>query len=181
MTALRQSTLSNGATLVLSAAYRRKPVVGVSAFAFRVGSWRILVRAAACTPVWLTSRSAVPAMSRLSMSSALVVTVRLIWSGSALRMVSVEASQFGFRTQVTPLPGWMLPGLNMYGPEEAGAALYCAPVSRFCGTGPAPGMASRYRKSDCAFFRWKTIVESSGVSTVFRPSLFGSVSLYGPL
>jgi len=36
----------------------------------------------------------------------------------------------------------------MYGPDEAGAEPYWAPVSRFCGTGPEPGMASRYRKSE---------------------------------
>ena len=68
----------------------------------------------------------------------------------------------------------------MYGPEEAGLAPYCAPVSRLAGTGPAPGMASRYGKSANGLASLKMIVESSGVSTDFRPSLFGSVSLYGP-
>src|ERR1700759_4072939 len=117
MIALRQSMLFSGATGVI-ATYRRKPVTGASAFAFRVGSVRIFVRAVACTPVCPASTSAVPASRRLSRSSALVVTVNVILSGRALRIGSVAWSQFGLRTQTAPLPGEML--WNMYGPEEAG-------------------------------------------------------------
>src|SRR4051812_9625911 len=124
--------------------------------------------------------SAVPAMSRASRSSWLVVMVRLIASGRALRIGSDAWSQFGLRTHEALLPGTMPPGLNMYGPDEAGAEPYCAPLSRFCGTGPAPGMASTYKKSEDGFASLNTIVESSGVWTVFRPSLSGAVSLYGP-
>src|SRR3954453_4949629 len=112
--------LSSGGTVVAIPPYRRKPVTGLSAFAFRFGSLSSLVRAPACTPVWPTSRSAVPDSRRLSRSSAFVVTVRLIASGRALRIGSVAGSQFGLRTHAALLPGAI--DLNMYGPDAAGLA-----------------------------------------------------------
>src|SRR5690348_16879909 len=118
MIALRQSTLFSGATVWARAAYRMKPLLGLAAFALSLSFVRIWVRAWVDTPLWLASRSAVPASRRASMSSALVVTVRTILSTSCLRTGSVAGSQFGFLTSVAPVSGLMLS--NMYGPEEAG-------------------------------------------------------------
>ena len=178
MIALRQSMLSSGATFWARAAYRMKPLFGLYAFALSLSLVRICVRAWVCTPLWLASRSAVPASRRESMSLAFVVIVRTTLSGSALRIGSVAGSQFGFRTSVAPVAGLML--WNMYGPEDAGLSAYLSPVSRFCGTGAPTGIESSYGKFAFAFARRKMILESSGASTVFRPSLFGSLSLYGP-
>ncbi len=77
-TALRQSTLSNGATLVLIEMYRMRRCRGSSAFFFRLGrSSDLALRSPAATPVPAMSTSRSPASSRLSMSSALTLSCDL--------------------------------------------------------------------------------------------------------
>src|SRR4051794_28327895 len=178
MTALRQLTLSSGATVWARAAYRMNPLFGLYAVCLSLSFVRIWVRAWVDTPLWLASRSAVPAIRRESMSSAFVVIVRMILSTSCLRFGSEAGSQFGFLTSTAPVSGLMLS--NLYGPEEAGASAYFSPVSRFCGTGAPIGIEISYGKFAFGAASLKMIVESSGVSTDFRPILFGSLSLYGP-
>jgi len=72
----------------------------LTVWSFSVGLVRIFAWAAVCTPRCAASMSAVPASSWLSTSSALVSMVKSIASGSAARMVSVEASQLGLRTNL---------------------------------------------------------------------------------
>src|ERR1043166_7835114 len=154
-----------------------KPVFGASAFFLSSGSRRIFVCAFDWTPVWLVSRSIVPAISSLSIVFGSTTTVMSISSGRALRTVSVERSQFGLRLSGALLPGWRSD--RMYGPDDHGLSVpYLAPVSWACGTGPAVGMASRYGKSANGAASLKTIVLSSGVVMDFRPSAL--LSLYGP-
>ena len=87
-------------------AYRMKPVAGVSAYAFLAGSCRIRPRACG-----LHTGLADVDVRRAGLEAAVhVVGVRgdrqNDVSGSALRIVSVLASQLGLRTSLSVLPGW---------------------------------------------------------------------------
>src|ERR1700712_985066 len=179
MTALRQSTLSSGFTVPMIWVYHSRAMTGLSARAESSLDCSTFGRAAGCTPVPAMSTSWSPLMIWLSRSSACKPSLTSIWSGSALRLGSVEASQLGLRTSVPPVATSTSP-FHMYGPEETGCEVYFAPVSLAAGTGAVMGRDARLSNSANGALRWKMMVVSLGVSIAEELSAFFGL-LYGPL
>src|SRR5712691_1922831 len=102
-TASRQCRLVIGATLVSRYMNRKNPLIGLSAFALRVGLDKTLACPAAATPVPEESMPMSPASSRLSMSAWLTFRLTMILLAVCLATASVAGFQFGFGTSVSCL------------------------------------------------------------------------------
>jgi hypothetical protein len=63
-----------------------------------------------------------------AMTASVSPNLTLIWSGYALRMLSLDATQLGLRTSVPPRSAFHLP-CTMYGPFENGVKSIFAPLS----------------------------------------------------
>ncbi len=94
-------------------------------------------------------------------------------SGFAVRTSSVFLSHLSLRTSFSAAPG--LYSDTLYGPEAIGLLSSSLPAPWPFGTGVNVFCATTLPKSANGFFRWNTIVFSSGVSIVGR-----SPDLYGP-
>jgi hypothetical protein len=94
------------------------PLTGLSEDAFSVGLLRILARAADCTPVPAMSIWMSPASSRLSMSLAFGLMLRMILLANWCTAGSMAGFQFGFGTSTNCLLSVAL--WTSYGPLETG-------------------------------------------------------------
>src|SRR6266516_4326595 len=119
------------------------------------------------------------AISFDAITASVSPNLTLIWSGYALRTLSVDGTQLGLRTSVPPRLAVHLP-CSMYGPSENGVKSIFAPVSLSWRTAANAGSVTVSSKSATEWRRWKTILFAAGHSTALSYSAC-PFFLYGPL